>query len=124
MPNLNVGPKPIMNFNNQTPSSNFNRPNNTTSVNQNTPAPLSESEEFVLKSFEGYRDSYFETFSDETKQKQRERAIGRKQSNETIQKKADAIRGMKREKKLCPHCEKLVAVNGYTRWHGDNCRLR
>ena len=69
MPNLNVGPKPIMNFNNQTPSSNFNRPNNTTSVNQNTPAPLSESEEFVLKSFEGYRDSYFETFSDETKQK-------------------------------------------------------
>ncbi len=67
---------------------------------------------------------YGKSHSDETKQKQRERAIGRKQSNETIQKKADAIRGMKREKKLCSHCEKLVAVNGYARWHGDNCKSK
>jgi hypothetical protein len=67
---------------------------------------------------------YGKTHSDETKQKQRERAIGRKQSDETKQKKADAIRGLKREKKLCPHCNQLVAVNGYARWHGDNCRMR
>ena len=52
----------------------------------------------------------------------RQKAIGRKQSAETIAKKAEAIRGTKREKKLCPHCNKEVAVNGYARWHGDNCK--
>jgi hypothetical protein len=64
------------------------------------------------------------THSDETKQKQREKAIGRKQSSETIAKKADAVRGTKREKNICPHCNKLVAVNGYARWHGDNCKQK
>lgn len=59
--------------------------------------------------------------SDKTKQKIREKATGRKQSAETIQKKADAIRGIKREKKLCPHCGQMIAVNTFTRWHGENC---
>jgi hypothetical protein len=49
---------------------------------------------------------------------------GRKQSDELIKKRADAIRGSKREKKLCTHCNQLVAVNGYARWHGDNCRQK
>lgn len=62
------------------------------------------------------------SISEETKQKMRAKAIGRKQSEETIKKKADAIRGKKREKKLCPHCNQLVAVNGYARWHGPNCK--
>jgi hypothetical protein len=59
-----------------------------------------------------------------TREKMREKAIGRTQSAETIQKKADAIRGSKREKKLCPHCNQQVAVNGYARFHGDRCRHR
>jgi ribosomal protein S27AE len=59
--------------------------------------------------------------SDKTKQKIREKATGRKQSAETIQKKADAIRGIKREKKLCPHCGQMIAVNTFSRWHGTNC---
>jgi hypothetical protein len=54
----------------------------------------------------------------------RQKAIGRKQSAETIAKKAEAIRGSKREKKLCSHCNQEVAVNGYARWHGDNCKKR
>jgi len=58
----------------------------------------------------------------ETRDKIRQKAIGRKQSAETISKKAEAIRGLKREKKLCPHCNKEVAVNGYARWHGNNCK--
>jgi len=65
---------------------------------------------------------YGKTHTEETRQKMREKATGRKQSAETIQKKADAIRGSKREKKLCPHCNQYVAVNGYARWHGDNCK--
>lgn len=52
----------------------------------------------------------------------RQKALGRKQSTETIAKKANAIRGSKRQKKLCPHCNQEVAVNGYARWHGDNCK--
>jgi len=62
------------------------------------------------------------THSEETRDKQRAKAIGRKQSAETIQKKADAIRGSKRETKICPHCNRSVAVNGYARWHGLKCR--
>ena len=60
--------------------------------------------------------------SEETRAKISEKAKGRKQSAETVQKKADAIRGLKREKLLCPHCGQLVAVNGYARWHGANCK--
>jgi len=66
---------------------------------------------------------YGKKHSAETKAKQSAKALGRKQSLETIEKKANAIRGMKREKKLCPHCNQEVAVNGYARWHGDNCKL-
>jgi len=59
--------------------------------------------------------------SEETKQKIREKATGRKQSEETIRKKADAIRGRAKPKILCPHCQKMIAVNTYPRWHGDRC---
>jgi len=61
--------------------------------------------------------------SEETRAKISEKAKGRKQSAETVQKKADAIRGLKRVKRLCPHCAQLVAVNGYARWHGANCKI-
>ena len=64
---------------------------------------------------------YGVTVSEDTKQKIREKAIGRKQSAETIQKKADAIRGKAKPKKLCPHCNQMIAVNTYPRWHGANC---
>jgi len=65
---------------------------------------------------------YGAEISEETKQKMREKATGRKQSEETIKKKADAVRGSKREKKLCPHCKQMIAVNTYPRWHGEKCR--
>lgn len=60
----------------------------------------------------------------ETRKKMSEKAKGRKQSPETIAKKADAVRGSKREKLQCPHCEQMIAVNTYPRWHGDNCKQR
>jgi hypothetical protein len=62
--------------------------------------------------------------SEETKQKIREKAIGRKQSEDTKKKKADAIRGRAKPKRLCPHCQKMIAVNTYPRWHGDRCAHR
>jgi hypothetical protein len=57
-----------------------------------------------------------------TRQKQREKATGRKQSEETKKKKADAIRGRAKPKLLCPHCNQMIAVNTYPRWHGPNCK--
>jgi len=65
---------------------------------------------------------YGKNHSVDAKFKMRDKALGRKQSEETIRKKADAVRGSKREKKLCPHCEQMIAVNTYARWHGDNCK--
>lgn len=77
----------------------------------------------LAESNRGEKNGMFgKSHSDDTKQKMSEKATGRKQSTDTIAKKADAIRGSKREKKLCPHCNQLVAVNGYARWHGDNCK--
>ena len=65
---------------------------------------------------------YGVTLTDEIKKKISDKMKGRKQSPETIAKKIAASTGSKREKKLCPHCNQQVAVNGYTRWHGDNCK--
>ena len=79
----------------------------------------------MSKAHTGERNGmYNKKHTDEAKEKQREKAIGRKQSAETIQRKADAVRGSKREKKLCPHCSQLIAVNTYPRFHGDQCRHR
>lgn len=70
----------------------------------------------------GSNNSMFnKTHTEETKQKQREKATGRKQSAETIAKKADAVRGSKREKQACTCCGKLVPVNVLNRWHNKNC---
>lgn len=67
---------------------------------------------------------YGVTLTDEIKKKIGDKMKGRKQSPETVAKKAEAVRGLKREKKLCPHCNNEVAVNGYVRWHGDNCKQK
>jgi hypothetical protein len=84
------------------------------------------SEEYKLERSKMYsgegNPNYGKTHSAETLAKMAEKATGRKQSEETKQKKADAVRGSKREKKLCPHCDQHVAVNGYARWHGNNCK--
>jgi hypothetical protein len=67
---------------------------------------------------------YGKTHSEETRAKQREKAKLRAYSTETNEKRRQANLGSKREKKQCPHCNNLIAVNGYTRWHGDNCKLK
>jgi hypothetical protein len=61
--------------------------------------------------------------TEEALEKQRIKATGRKQSAGTIRKKAEASRGTKREKVHCQWCDDDVAVNGYARFHGDNCHM-
>jgi hypothetical protein len=60
--------------------------------------------------------------TEDTRKKIGDKMRGRKQTPETIQKRADAVRGSKREKKLCPYCSQLIAVNTYPRFHGDKCK--
>lgn len=67
--------------------------------------------------------NYGKKHTDETKEKLREKATGRKQSEETVRKKAEASRGTKREKKHCDWCGVDCAVNTYPRFHGDNCHM-
>ncbi|EKE9051064.1 HNH endonuclease [Salmonella enterica] len=31
-------------------------------------------------------------------------------------------KGKPKSKRECPHCSQLIAVNVYSRWHGDNCK--
>ena len=60
--------------------------------------------------------------SEETRKKIGDKLRGRKQTPEEKLVRSLANMGKKREKKLCPHCNQLVAVNGYARWHGANCK--
>jgi len=89
-------------------------------------APFSnEWKQRLSESSSGENNSmYGKKHSEETKKKMSLKAKGRKQSLETIKKKADALRGTTRPKKQCPHCKKMIAVNTYPRWHGDNCKSK
>jgi hypothetical protein len=62
--------------------------------------------------------------SNETRKKISDKIRGRKQTEEEKLVRSLANMGKKREKRLCPHCDQLVAVNGYARWHGDKCKLK
>lgn len=31
--------------------------------------------------------------------------------------------GRKRQKQQCPHCNKMISSNLFSRWHGDNCKM-
>lgn len=78
----------------------------------------------LSKNHKSKNPNYNTAHSVETRQKISEKAKGRTYSAEVIEKRASKIRGTKREKILCPHCNTLIAVNVYSRWHGDNCKLR
>jgi hypothetical protein len=96
------------------------------SITGRTRAPFSEEwRANMSKKKQGENNPrYGVTVSSETKQKMREKALGRKQSKETIAKKVAATKGKTREKILCPHCGEMIAVNTYSRWHGPSCRHR
>jgi hypothetical protein len=46
-----------------------------------------------------------------------------KMSVESIQARAEKLRGQKRNKLYCPHCDRHIAVGWYHR-HGENCRQK
>lgn len=62
--------------------------------------------------------------SESTRQKIGDRIRGRKQTEEEKIRRGLANLGKVKPKKLCPHCNQMIAVNTYPRWHGDQCKLR
>jgi len=60
--------------------------------------------------------------SEETRKKISDKAKLRTYSQETIEKRAEKLRGVPRPKQHCPHCDQMIAVNTFSRWHGDNCK--
>ena len=57
---------------------------------------------------------YGKKHSPETLLLQREVKLGEK----------NGMFGRKQEKKHCPHCNRDIAINTYTRFHGDNCKAK
>jgi hypothetical protein len=62
--------------------------------------------------------------SEETRRRIGDKIRGRKQTDEEKARRSAANRGKVKPKLLCPHCEQMIAVNTYSRWHGDRCHHR
>lgn len=62
--------------------------------------------------------------SDETRKKIGDKLRGRKQTDEEKTRRSVANIGKVKPKQLCPHCNQMIAVNVYPRWHGDNCKKK
>jgi hypothetical protein len=89
-------------------------------------APFSnEWREKLSESKRGKKNNrYGVTFSEETRSKIRDKAIGRKQTAETVERRVEKLRGVPRPKIHCSHCDQMIAINTFSRWHGDNCKHR
>ena len=60
--------------------------------------------------------------SEETRAKISAKMKGRKQSDEEKARRSASNLGKTKPKKLCPHCNQMISVNTFPRWHGDNCK--
>ena len=88
-------------------------------------APFSEEwRENLGKNHKSKNPDYDCSLKEETKKKIGDKIRGRKQTDEEKKKRGDSVKALKlkREKLLCPYCNREVAVNGYARWHGENCK--
>jgi len=79
----------------------------------------------MSKSKQGENNNrYGAVLLDSTRKKIGDKIRGRKQTDEEKARRGAANLGKVRLKKLCPHCNQLIAVNTYPRFHGDKCKHR
>lgn len=76
----------------------------------------------MAKNHKSKQPDFDGSLKEETKKKIGDKIRGRKQTDEEKARRSAANMGRVKPKKLCPHCNQLIAVNGYARWHGDNCK--
>jgi hypothetical protein len=59
--------------------------------------------------------------------------FGKHHTKESKQKMKDAkkgkilnqhLKGIKKPRKICPHCNRDIDITNYNRWHGDNCKYK
>ena len=62
--------------------------------------------------------------SEETRKKISEKMKGRKQTDEEKIRRGLSNIGKIKPKKHCSHCDQMIAVNTFVRWHGDKCKLK
>jgi hypothetical protein len=87
--------------------------------------PITAEHRASLKASHKSKQADFDgSLSEETRKRIGDKLRGRKQTEEEKLVRSLANMGKKREKKLCPHCDQHVAVNGYARFHGDRCKLK
>lgn len=71
---------------------------------------------------------YGKTHADEVKRAHSERMKGNQNSKGRILSEESrakmSARAKNRVKTPCPHCGVICSGSNYTRWHGDNCRLK
>lgn len=62
------------------------------------------------------------SLSKESIESMRQKKIGKKQSLETIAKRAQTLTGKKQPKTVCPKCNLTVSIGNAKRYHFDNCK--
>ena len=89
-------------------------------------APFSDEwREKMSKSKQGENNNrYGAVVLESTRKKIGNKIRGRKQTDEEKARRSAANLGKVRLKKLCPHCDTMIAVNTYPRFHGDRCKHR
>jgi hypothetical protein len=83
-----------------------------------------EWKENLSKNHKSKKEGFDGAISLETRKKIGDKIRGRKMSEEEKIRRGLANKGKKREKIPCPHCEQMISVNTYPRWHGDNCKFK
>ena len=80
-----------------------------------------EWKENLSKNHKSKQPGFDGAIKEETRKKIGDKIRGRKQTEEEKRARGLANLGKIKPKKLCPHCQQLIAVNTYPRWHGDRC---
>jgi hypothetical protein len=86
-----------------------------------------ESKDKISSASSGKNNGFYgRTHTEETKkilsEKSKITSKGRKHSKETIKKQSDIHK--KRPKKLCEHCNQMISINAYEKWHNHNCKMK
>jgi len=80
--------------------------------------------EKLSKNHKSTKPGFDGSHSEETRKKIGDKIRGRKQTEEEKLRRRLANLGKTKPKKLCPHCDQMIAVNGYARFHGDKCKKK
>lgn len=87
--------------------------------------PITDEHRANLKANHKSKDPNFDgSLSAKTKAKIGAKLKGRKQTQEEKDARSKANMGKTKPKKHCIYCDRMIAVNGYARFHGEKCKKK